>query len=84
MDRFETTLTTERIRRWTAAGYWRDHTLDDYLDRWATTRPDHPAIVDGQSRYTWRALVDAVDRVAYGLQAAGVEPGTAVSCQLPN
>jgi cyclohexanecarboxylate-CoA ligase len=84
LDRFETTLTTERIRHWTAAGYWRDQTLGDYLDRWATTRPDRLAIVDGHSRYTWRALAEAVDRVANGLQAAGVEPETAVSCQLPN
>jgi len=80
----ETSLTPERIREMTAAGYWRNETLAQYLDRWATARPDRPAVVDGAGRYTWGELARAVERVAYGLRAAGVEPGSAISCQLPN
>ena len=68
----------------TAAGYWRNETLAQYLDRWATARPDRLAVVDGAGRYTWGELARAVERVAYGLRAAGVEPGSAISCQLPN
>ncbi len=84
MARHETTLTPERIAAMRAAGWWKDETLDTYLDRWATRRPDKLAVVDGAGRYTWSALARAVERVAYGLRAAGVEPGDIVSCQLPN
>jgi acyl-CoA synthetase (AMP-forming)/AMP-acid ligase II len=80
----ETTLGADRIRELTAAGYWRNETLTQYLDRWASERPDRIAIVDGAGRYTWQELARTVERVAYGLRAAGVEPGSAVSCQLPN
>jgi cyclohexanecarboxylate-CoA ligase len=67
-----------------AAGLWRGESLDGYLDRWATRRPDKVAMVDGRGRYTWAELARAVERVAHGLRAYGVEPGTVVSCQLPN
>ncbi|HXG03505.1 MAG TPA: AMP-binding protein [Candidatus Binatia bacterium] len=84
MVRPETTLTPERIAAMRAAGWWKDETLDAYLDRWATRRPDKVAIVDGAGRYTWSALARLVERVAHGLRAAGLEPGDVVSCQLPN
>ncbi|MBI2207496.1 MAG: AMP-binding protein [Candidatus Rokubacteria bacterium] len=61
-----------------------DDTLVDYLDRWATERPDKPAMIDGASRYTWSELARVVERVAHGLAAHGVEPGGVVSVQLPN
>jgi len=84
MAGIETTLTPARIAAMRAAGWWRDETLDAYLDRWARERPDKTAIVDGRSRLTWAALARAAERVAHGLQAAGVEPGAVVSTQLPN
>jgi cyclohexanecarboxylate-CoA ligase len=80
----QTTLTDERIAAFTRAGFWRNELLEDCLDRWATQRPDKTALVDARSRYTWAALARAVERVAYGLRAHGVEPGSVVSCQLPN
>jgi cyclohexanecarboxylate-CoA ligase len=80
----ETSLTETRIRAMTAAGFWRDESLEHYLDRWARERPDRTALVDGVSRYTWEELARAVDRVAHGLRAHGVEPGRVISCQLPN
>jgi cyclohexanecarboxylate-CoA ligase len=80
----ETSLTEARIRDCTAAGLWRNEGLDSYLDRWATKRPDKAAVVDGQGRYSWAELARAVERVAHGLRAHGVEPGGVVSCQLPN
>ena len=48
----ETSLTEARIRDCTAAGLWRNESLETYLDRWATKRPDKTAVVDGQGRYT--------------------------------
>jgi len=77
-------LTDARIRECTAAGLWRNESLDAYLDRWATERPDKTAVVDGQGRYSWSALAHAVERVAHGLRAHGVEPGGVISCHLPN
>lgn len=65
-------------------GFWRDETVDACLDRWATRRPGGLALVDGAGRFTWEAVARLVERVAHGLRAHGVEPGSAISCQLPN
>jgi cyclohexanecarboxylate-CoA ligase len=77
-------LSENRIREESKRGYWRDETLTAYLDRWATRRPDTLAFVDAVGRLTWAELARAVERVARGLAAHGVGPGTIVSCQLPN
>ena len=66
-----------RARECTEAGLWRNESLETYLDRWATARPDKTAVVDGQGRYTWGALARAVERVACGLRAHGLEAGGA-------
>lgn len=68
----------------TAAGYWRDETVDRYLDRWATERPTKTAVVDASGRLTWAELARAVERVAYGLAEHGIASGSVISCQLPN
>ncbi|MBI4560741.1 MAG: AMP-binding protein [Candidatus Rokubacteria bacterium] len=73
-----------RIRAETHAGYWKNETPDQYLDRWATDRPHKTAVVDGAGRFTWGELARAVERVAHGLRALGLSRGSAISCQLPN
>jgi cyclohexanecarboxylate-CoA ligase len=80
----ETSLTDARIRAMTGAGFWRNESLVDHLDRWARERPAKIALVDRRGRTTWEALARAVDRVAHGLSARGVERGTVIACQLPN
>jgi cyclohexanecarboxylate-CoA ligase len=80
----ETDLTAERIRANRAAGYWRDETVDVYLDRWATERPDKTAAVDASGRLTWAELARTVERAAYGLAGHGIGAGSVISCQLPN
>ena len=80
----ETTLTEARIQESLRMRLWRNETFEAYLDRWATTRPDKTALVDAVSRYTWAGLARAVDRVAHGLRAHGIERGSAISIQLPN
>src|SRR5499427_3851103 len=77
-------LIDARIRECRAAGFWRNEHLDAYVDRGDTTRHDKGAVEDGQGRYTWAALARAVERVAHGLSAHGVERGSVVSCHLPN
>src|SRR5262249_60925530 len=68
----------------TAAGWWKNETLDAYLDRWASERPTKTAVVDASGRLTWQELARAAERVAHGLAAAGIGPRDGVSCQLPN
>jgi len=63
----ETSLTETRIRAMTGAGFWRDESLELYLDRWARERPTKTALVDGESRYTWTALARAVKAATPGL-----------------
>ncbi len=84
MAAIETMLTGARIEAMRAGGWWRDATLDTYLDRWARERADKTAIADARGRLTWSALARGVERVAHGLQAAGLERGAVVSAQLPN
>src|SRR5439155_13113805 len=79
-----TRVTEARARECTEAGLWRNESLETYLERWATARPDKAAVVDGQGRYTWASLARAVERVAYGLRAHGLGAGGVISCQLPN
>ena len=80
----ETTLTAERVRANRAAGYWRNETVDTYLDRWARERPAKTAVVDAGGRLTWAELARTVERTAYGLAEHGIGAGSVVSCQLPN
>jgi len=80
----ETTLTPQRIRESIANGFWRNETLDLYLDRWATRRPHKVALVDGHGRVTYQELARTVERVACGLKQHGLERDHVISCQLPN
>jgi cyclohexanecarboxylate-CoA ligase len=78
-------ISPERLATSVASGLWRNETLTGvYLDRWAQERPEKPAFIDGAGSYTWERLARMVRRVAYGLAAHGVRPGSVVSCQLPN
>jgi cyclohexanecarboxylate-CoA ligase len=81
---FETLLTPERIARETAAGYWRDRTITDFLDERAAETPDKVAFVDSRRQVTFAEFKHLVDRAALGLLERGVGPGDVVSFQLPN
>jgi cyclohexanecarboxylate-CoA ligase len=81
---FDSDLSEARIRRSVEGGYWRNETVEVWLDRWATKRPAKTAIVDGVGRYTYAELARTVERVAHGLAAHGLERGGVISCQLPN
>ena len=84
MPAFETDLGEARIRECTRGGFWRNETVEGYLDRWARERPTKTAMVDGVSRLTYAEAARAVERVAHGLAAHGAGPGGVISCQLPN
>lgn len=46
-------------------------------------RPDAPAIIDGQLRWSWRELADQAARLAAGLVGRGLQPGDRVAIQAP-
>ncbi len=50
----------------------------------AARQPQAEALVDGDQRWTWRQLEDAVMRIAQGLQRLGMNPGDRVALLMGN
>ena len=63
-----------------------DDTIGRRLERTVGTRPDREALVDVATgrRWTWRELNHAVDEIARGLIASGIEEGDRVGMWAPN
>ena len=59
-------------------------TIPDLLDELAARYPDHEALVGGGTRLGYRALRDAVRRLAKGLHALGVRRGDKVALLMGN
>ncbi|MCB2109797.1 MAG: AMP-binding protein [Defluviimonas sp.] len=55
-----------------------------FLARAARIFPDHPALVHGPERFSYRDLHARVSRLASALAARGVRPGDVVATLLPN
>jgi cyclohexanecarboxylate-CoA ligase len=81
---FETILTDELVEQYTAAGYWVNRTITDFLDDAAARKPDKVAFVDSRRQISYEQLRSEVDHCALGLLELGVRPGDVVSFQLPN
>ncbi len=87
---FEIDLSEARLRAERARGLWPNRLLTDYLDAAVRSRPDQVAITGANSAtgerttLTYAELARRVERIALGLAALGVQPGEAVSFQLPN
>jgi cyclohexanecarboxylate-CoA ligase len=79
-----TILTPETIDEYTAAGYWSNRTITDFLDDAVARTPDKIAAVDSRRQLTYRELQAETDRCASGLLELGVQSGDVVSFQLPN
>lgn len=58
-------------------------TLAQTLSDTAARRPDHPAVIEGRRRLTFRELDDLSSRVARRLQEHGIGPGDRVGLLLP-
>ena len=65
-------------------GHWQGLTLTDLLARAIRRAPDKTALVYGDERISYRALSEAVDRLACGFLDAGLRPLDRVVVQLPN
>lgn len=80
----ETILTDEIIAEYTAAGYWQNKIITDFLDEAVTRTPDKVAAIDPRRQVTYAELAAEVDRAALGFLELGVKPGDVISFQLPN
>ncbi|MEO6794005.1 MAG: AMP-binding protein [Mycobacterium sp.] len=75
---------SERAARYRAAGYWSGRTVDSLLTDAAATRPEHLAVADAHTGYSYAELDRRADHAAAGLAARGIAPGDRVLLQLPN
>lgn len=87
---FDPVLLAPRLGPMRAQGYWRDETVENYLQLALRNSPDKTAVVayrDGLAepvRLTYRELDRRVEQIARSLVALGVERTDVVTYQLPN
>ncbi|MEU2154618.1 AMP-binding protein [Streptomyces sp. NPDC019396] len=67
----------------TAHALSASRTLWELIDRRAALTPDRPALIQDDRRMGFGELRDGCERVAAGLHALGIRPGTVVAWQLP-
>jgi 2,3-dihydroxybenzoate-AMP ligase len=65
-------------------GYWEDRTIGSLVREVADERPDVVAVVDGDVRLTYGALMDRADAAAARLRALGLRADDRLLVQLPN
>ncbi|MCX2524492.1 (2,3-dihydroxybenzoyl)adenylate synthase [Larsenimonas rhizosphaerae] len=70
--------------RYRDAGLWTDMTLGNFLREGARRFATRPAIVEGGTRWSYKALDHEVDRLSFGLQSLGLLKGDRVVLQLAN
>lgn len=58
--------------------------LGHRIQQFATTRPDHPALISEQGTTSWQALLDQVNQIANRLREAGLETGDSVAALSEN
>ncbi len=74
----------ELIAEYTSKGYWQKTSLSGLWDRNAQDYPDREAISDSKNRLTWKEAKRWIDRIALGLQEAGIKRDELVVIQLVN
>ncbi|MEF8782511.1 MAG: AMP-binding protein [Haloarculaceae archaeon] len=74
----------DRIRRYLDAGYWRNLTFHDVVDRVADETPDWPAVTGPERTLSYGDLAERSRQIAAGLRALGLGPDGLVTIQLPN
>ncbi|NMH96833.1 acyl--CoA ligase [Pseudonocardia sp. K10HN5] len=79
-----TSLSSERIRAFRAAGHWRDSTIYGLVREHADRTPHKVAVRERDRQVTYAELVDAADRLAATLYGHRVRPGQRVAVWLPS
>lgn len=74
----------EVAARYRAAGHWRGETFGALLRAWAARWGGRTALVDGDTRWSYRELDRRADELAAGLARLGLAPRDRVVVQLPN
>jgi 2,3-dihydroxybenzoate-AMP ligase len=77
-------FTQKEIDRYVAAGFWRNWTLCDLLERNANIFPDKLAFADDAKAVTWKALSEKSNRMAIHLKKNGVQYGDFFVLQMVN
>ncbi|ABW12469.1 AMP-dependent synthetase and ligase [Parafrankia sp. EAN1pec] len=72
------------VAQYLTKGYWHDQTLPELLFAAAERYPDKLAVIDRDTRLSYRQLTDEVLRLAAGLQDLGLGRGDRVVVHLPN
>lgn len=70
--------------RYAAEGWWQGLPLSAHLRAAEAARPDAPAVVDGDVRFTYAELAARVDGAATRLGGLGLRSGDRIVVQLPN
>lgn len=87
---FDPVLIAPRLQSMTAAGHWRNQTINHFMAQAQQQCPDKTAVVAYRAdrpqpeRISYRELDQRVGRIAHALQTLGVAPSDVVSFQLPN
>ena len=70
--------------RYRVAGWWDDETLSDRIAGHASARPDAPAFIAPEGRFSWRDYDRAAQRIAADLAAMALPAGSRVGVLLPD
>jgi len=79
-----TTLTTDKIEKFSKEGFWVNKIFPDYVDHWAHWDSERPAIYFGDQTITYGDLKNNVDLTALALLELGLKSGDTLACQFPN
>ncbi len=74
----------DMVRQLYDCGEWLPVSLSDVWDHNAERLPDREAVVDSQSRFTWRQARQAIDRLALGFSKLGFQKDDVLVIQLSN
>ncbi|MGI9415398.1 MAG: class I adenylate-forming enzyme family protein, partial [Hyphomicrobiales bacterium] len=70
--------------KFTAAGYWNDDIIADYVRGWAEKTPDKAALRTADAEISYSELYRASLRLANALLGLGLSKGDVVGIQMPN
>jgi acyl-CoA synthetase len=71
-------------RYWREQGWWGDETLQARIDRLAQERPNDPAYITREARFTWADYAGRAAEIAAALATLGLAPGDRVAVLLPD
>jgi len=78
------TQNKEKVKHFTAQGFYRGETLSAWLHRTAGTSATDSAIVSAETTFTYAELMSETSKLAAGLQSLGLGKNDIVAVQLPN